>query len=76
MANCKYCGTEVTWVKEGRKNVPVEGDGAQHECESFKRARDSYRSLNPTDIDPEILKQYQDNMNAELARKKPDKKKY
>ena len=69
MANCKFCGTEVTWVKEGRKNVPVENDGAKHECSQFKNSRDSIRKLAPTDIDPEILKQYQENMNKELAKK-------
>lgn len=70
MANCKFCGTEVTWIKEGRKNVPVESDGAKHECEHFKRSRDSIKKLKPADIDPEILKQYQENMNKELAKKK------
>ena len=74
MARCKFCGTEVTWIKEGRKNVPVENDGGKHECEQFKNSRNSFRQLKPTDIDPEILKQYQENMNKEMAKKNQKKK--
>ena len=70
MSRCRYCGTEITWMKEGRKNIPVESDGAQHECEQFNNMRKSTRKLAPTDIDPEVLKQYQENMNKELAKKK------
>lgn len=73
MASCKFCGTEVMWIKEGRKNVPVEVDGSKHECEHFKNSKNSYRQLKPTDIDPEILKQYQENMQKELAKKNKKK---
>lgn len=73
MATCKFCGTEVMWIKEGRKNVPVEVDGGKHECEHFKNSRNSIRELKPTDIDPEILKQYQANMQKELDKKNKKK---
>lgn len=68
MATCKYCGKSVTWLKEGRKNVPVEDDGGIHECEQYKNVRRSAKKLSPTDIDPEILKQYQENMNKKLKK--------
>lgn len=68
MATCKYCGKNVTWVKEGRKNVPVEDDGGVHECDEYKNTRKSARTLNTSDIDPEILKQYQENMNKKLKK--------
>jgi len=69
MANCKYCGKEITWMKEGRKNVPVENDGVAHECENFKKARNSYRKMEPSEIDPDILKQYQEQMNNAVKKK-------
>jgi hypothetical protein len=73
MSKCRYCNKEITWVKEGRKNVPIEGDGAIHECENYKKAQNSYRKLEPDEIDPDILKQYQENMNNAM-KAKPSKK--
>lgn len=69
MSRCRYCNQEITWLKEGRKNIPVEGDGSKHECEHYKNARKSYRKLTPDDIDPEILKQYQESMNKMVKKK-------
>jgi hypothetical protein len=60
MAFCKYCNKEVTWMQEGRKKVPVENDGVTHDCENFRRSRESIKVIDPSDIDPEILKQYTD----------------
>ncbi len=68
MATCKYCGKSVTWLKEGRKNVPVEDDGAVHQCEQYQKTRRSARSMDPSEIDPEILKQYQENMKNKLKK--------
>lgn len=68
MANCKYCGSSVTWLKEGRKTIPVEDDGAKHECEEFRKMRESAKKLEPAHIDPEVLKQYQENMNNKLKK--------
>ena len=70
MANCKYCGTEVTWMKEGRKNVPVEGDGAVHKCEAAMNSRNSFRKITPTEVDPELLKQYETAINEKQTKKK------
>lgn len=63
MANCKYCGKEIIWMQDGRKKVPVEVDGAQHECDAYKKSRDSLKTIDPSSLDPEILKQYQANIN-------------
>jgi ribosomal protein L24E len=63
MASCKYCGKEVTWLQEGRKKVPVEGDGTVHACEEYKKARKSFKKIEVKEIDPDILKQYEDAMN-------------
>lgn len=70
MSRCRYCDTEITWLKEGRKNVPVESDGTQHQCEQFKKMRSSIRTIDPKDLDPEILKQYQDNLKNLKKKKK------
>lgn len=63
MASCRYCGKEITWMKDGRKNVPVEGDGAVHKCENMINARKSFRKITPTEVDPELLKQYENAIN-------------
>ncbi|AYF45259.1 MULTISPECIES: hypothetical protein [Halobacteriovorax] len=68
MASCRYCGKEITWMKDGRKNVPVEGDGAVHRCDNMINARKSFRKITPTEVDPELLKQYENAIN-EKAKK-------
>lgn len=71
MAKCKYCGKNVTWMQEGRKKVPVEDDGGKHECDEYKKSVGSLRAIDPSAIDPEILKQYQENMkNSKTYKKK------
>lgn len=63
MARCKYCNREVTWMKEGRKNVPIDNEGNVHKCEEMMNARNSTRSVNLNEIDPEILRQYEQAIN-------------
>jgi hypothetical protein len=63
MARCKFCGKEIVWMQDGRKKIPVEVDGAKHECEAYQNAKNSYKVVDPSSIDPEILKQYQDQIN-------------
>ena len=70
MANCRYCNKEISWLKDGRKNIPVEIDGSKHECENLKQARGSYRKIDPSELDPEILKQYEENMRNATKKKK------
>ncbi len=50
-------------MKEGRKNVPVEGDGAIHECSEFKKSVNSYKVIDPKTLDPEEIKRYQEMIN-------------
>lgn len=70
MARCKFCNKEITWMKEGRKNVPVESDGTSHMCEEMINSRKSTKSVNLTDIDPDILKQYEQAINDKAAKTK------
>jgi hypothetical protein len=63
MAQCKFCGKQVTWMVDGRKKVPVDGDGTTHECENYKNARDSIKRIEPTAMDPDLIKQYEQAIN-------------
>ncbi len=70
MARCRYCNKEITWMKDGRKNVPVEHDGAVHKCDEMINARNSFRKITPTDVDPELLKQYEKAINEKASKTK------
>lgn len=63
MAHCRYCGKEITWLKDGRKSIPVEGDGAQHACEEYKKTRKSIKKVDKSTLDPELVKQYEQGIN-------------
>lgn len=63
MASCKYCGKEISWLKEKNKFTPIESDGSVHECTEFKNARKSSKKISRSEISPDLLKQYEDNMN-------------
>lgn len=69
MARCKYCQKEVTWMKEGRKNVPVEADGGIHKCEQMIKMRSSLRTIQPTSLSPEEIAKYEEAMNNQKKKK-------
>mgnify|MGYP006079836135 CR=1 FL=1 len=70
MAVCKYCQKDITWMKEGRKNVPVEGDGSVHRCDNMINAHNSLRSIGRTSLTPEEIKQYEESMNQQVNKTK------
>lgn len=70
MARCRYCGKEITWMKDGRKNVPVEHDGGVHKCEEAVNARKSFRKVEVTELDPELVKQYEQAINDKAQKTK------
>ncbi len=70
MAKCKFCGKEIFWMKEGKKNVPVEMDGAAHECKEWQDTVGSIRVLDKNSIDNDIIKQYEQQINQQKKRKK------
>ncbi len=76
MARCKYCQKEITWVKEGRKNVPLESDGGTHECPERKDALNSYKKLEVNNLSSEEIKKYEQaiNQKANSDSKKRNKK--
>ena len=63
MAKCKFCLKEITWMKDGRKNVPVDQDGGIHSCDEMKNSRSSLRTMNATSLSPEEIAKYEKGIN-------------
>lgn len=70
MARCKFCNGEISWIKEGRRNRAIDGDGGIHACEQMQNSMKSMKSLEKNDIDPELLKQYESAINLKVSTKK------
>ncbi len=68
MAKCKFCNREITWMKDGRRNRPIDSDGGIHSCEEMKKSMTSIKSVNLAEIDPEILKQYENSINQKVKK--------
>lgn len=63
MAKCKFCGDEITWIKEGRKNQPICGDGSVHKCEQMISSMKSFKKLDRSSISPEEIARYEAQIN-------------
>lgn len=66
MARCKFCQKEISWIKEGRKNVPIESDGTVHRCQEMINARNSFRKIERTSLSAEEIKKYEEAMNNQV----------
>jgi hypothetical protein len=53
-------------MKEGRKNVPVEGDGGIHKCEQMENMRNSLKKLEVTTLSPDEIAKYEQGINEEV----------
>lgn len=73
MAKCKFCSKEISWLKDGRKFQPIEGDGAVHKCEQMLNSMRSIRSMEPTSLSPEEIKKYEEAINNKAAKTKKKK---
>ncbi len=69
MAKCKFCNRDMTWMKEGGRNRPIDGDGGVHSCEEMKKSMKTIKSLEKTEIDSDILKQYESAINLKAQKK-------
>ena len=69
MARCKFCSKEITWMKEGGRNRPVDGDGGIHSCDEMKNSMKSIKNIERTDIDADILKMYEQASNTKAQKK-------
>lgn len=68
MAKCKFCNREITWLREGRKNRPIDADGGIHSCDEMKKTMSSIKSMNLGEMDPEILKKYEQGINEKVKK--------
>ncbi|MFA6236198.1 MAG: hypothetical protein WC635_02630 [Bacteriovorax sp.] len=69
MARCKFCNKEITWMKEGGRNRPINSDGGVHACDEMKNSMKTIKSIQPTEIDADILKQYENAINIKAHKK-------
>jgi hypothetical protein len=74
MAMCKYCQKVITWMKDGRKNIPVEHDGTLHRCDEMLNARESFRKIEVNTLSTDEIKKYEEAMNAQARKKSVLKK--
>lgn len=63
MAKCRFCNDEISWVKIGRKNKPMNGDMSDHKCEQMINSMKSMKTLDLSTISPEDIARYEKNMN-------------
>lgn len=63
MAKCKFCSKEISWLKEGRKFSPIEGDGTVHKCEQMMNSMRSIRKMERGSLSPEEIKKYEEAIN-------------
>jgi hypothetical protein len=68
MAKCKFCNKEITWMKDGRRNRAIDSDGGIHSCEEMKKSMATIKSMNINEIDPAILKQYEQSINEKVKK--------
>lgn len=68
MAKCKYCGNEIFWTKEGRKNIPCDMDGGKHQCDEMKNSLASLKKMDRGTLSPEEIAKYEQAIN-EKAKK-------
>ena len=66
VAKCKYCQKEITWVKEGRKNVPLEHDGGVHRCVERENAMKSYKRLEVNNVSSDEIAKYEQAINKKI----------
>ena len=59
-------------MKEGRKNVPVEGDGTVHRCDEMKNSLKSLKKVEVTTLSAEEIAKYEQGINQANDKKKVD----
>ena len=68
MAKCKYCHQDITWFREGRRNIPLENDGGIHDCEAKKEALSGHKKLDLKSLSPEEIKKYETAINQKAQK--------
>ena len=70
MPKCKFCNSEIVWLKEGRKFKALETDGNLHECEERKTSMGSLKSIQPSTLSAEEIAKYEEAINKTPPAKK------
>ncbi len=70
MARCKFCGKNISWLKDGRKFIPLEDDGTTHDCEEKKNSMNSIKSMSSSSLTPEEIAAYEAGINQANQKKK------
>lgn len=70
MARCKFCGKNISWLKDGRKFIPLEDDGTTHDCEEKKNSMNSIKSMSSSSLSPEEIAAYEAGINQATSKKK------
>lgn len=70
MARCKFCGKNISWLKDGRKFIPLEDDGTTHDCEEKKKSMGSIKTMSGSSLTPEEIAAYEAGINQANTNKK------
>ena len=70
MPFCKFCNSEIMWIKDGRKNVPINMDASKHQCEQMKNSIRSVKKFDRSSLSPEEIAKYENLINNEINKKK------
>lgn len=63
MAKCKFCNNDITWIREGRKNQPINSDGSVHKCEEMIKSMKSIKKMDRNSLTPEEIARYEKQIN-------------
>lgn len=64
MAKCKFCSREITWIREGRRSRPIDGDGGVHSCDEMKKSMKTIKSMGRDSLSAEDIAKYEAAINA------------
>lgn len=70
MADCKFCGKKISWLKQGRGFRAFEEDGMPHECEERQKTLDTSKNLSVDDVKNEEIQKYLLEMKKRREKKK------
>ena len=65
ITQCKYCQKEIRF----NLKTPYNNDGKIHECDEYKESRRNAK-IDISEVDPELLAQYETGMNESVKSKK------
>ncbi|MBL6989235.1 MAG: hypothetical protein ISR65_05635 [Bacteriovoracaceae bacterium] len=64
MSKCKFCGKDITWMKEDKKFRAINSDGEYHSCEEMQQSKKSIKVINPSSLSKEEIAEYEKKINS------------